>query len=213
MARDFNGSSDYLEVALALAYPFTLACWFRPGTDAATGMLMAACNSDGTDDDRITLQAAGGAAGDPVRCGAVTNGGSAASIDSTTGYTVGTWHHAAAVCASATSRSAFIDGGSKATTVGSRAMSGLNRLVLGAQRSGGALGTYYTGSMAEAAVWDIALDDADIARLASGLEPHRVRPESLVFLAPLVRDIRDEFGGLTFTTSGTTVVAHPRIFR
>jgi hypothetical protein len=40
-----------------------------------------------------------------------------------------------------------------------------------------------------------------------------VRPQSLVFYAPLVRDLQDVRGGLTITNNnGATVAAHPRVY-
>jgi len=36
------------------------------------------------------------------------------------------------------------------------------------------------GDLAEAAIWNIALSDADVARLATGESPLSVRPDALV---------------------------------
>lgn len=212
MARNFNGSSDYIEGALALSYPFSVAGWFRSTSITTTQIIACAGNLTGADDDRTTLQAAGGAAGDPVRCSAVTNGGSAASVDSTTGYTANVWYHACMSCLSSTSRSVYINGGSKATTLGSRAMTGLNTFTIGAQRSAGSLGNYFSGDLAELAVWDSALSDADALSLGTGFKPFRVATSSLIFYAPLIRGVQDVVGGVALTTSGTTVTAHPRVY-
>jgi len=41
----------------------------------------------------------------------------------------------------------------------------------------------------------------------------KVRPESLVFYAPLVRDLQDVCEGLTITNNnGATVANHPRVY-
>jgi hypothetical protein len=41
----------------------------------------------------------------------------------------------------------------------------------------------------------------------------KVRPQSLVFYAPLVRDLIDYKGGLTITNNNTATVAnHPRVY-
>ena len=41
----------------------------------------------------------------------------------------------------------------------------------------------------------------------------KVRPQNLVFYAPLVRDLIDAKGGLVITNNnGATVATHPRIY-
>jgi hypothetical protein len=57
------------------------------------------------------------------------------------------------------------------------------------------------------------LTAAEIASLAKGMTCDKVRPESLVFYAPLVRDLIDAKGGLTITNNnGATVANHPRVY-
>ena len=41
----------------------------------------------------------------------------------------------------------------------------------------------------------------------------KVRPQSLVFYAPLVRNLQDVKGGLTISNNNTaTVAVHPRVY-
>ena len=41
----------------------------------------------------------------------------------------------------------------------------------------------------------------------------KIRPQNLVFYAPLVRDLIDQKGGLTITNNNAATVAnHPRIY-
>ncbi len=70
-----------------------------------------------------------------------------------------------------------------------------------------------TGQIAEVGIWNVALTDAEIASLADGMTCDKVRPQSLVFYAPLVRDLQDVRGGLTITNNNTATVAnHPRVY-
>jgi hypothetical protein len=62
------------------------------------------------------------------------------------------------------------------------------------------------------AVWNAALTDAEVAILATGFSPKKVRPQSLVFYAPLVREVRDLVGGVALSDTGTTVADHPRTY-
>ena len=67
--------------------------------------------------------------------------------------------------------------------------------------------------MAEVGIWNVALTAEEIASLADGFTCDKVRPQSLVFYAPLVRDLIDHKGGLTITNNNTaTVAAHPRVY-
>ena len=69
------------------------------------------------------------------------------------------------------------------------------------------------GLIAEVGIWNAALTAEEVASLAKGMTCYKVRPQSLVFYAPLVRDLTDQKGGLTITNNGgATVANHPRIY-
>lgn len=69
------------------------------------------------------------------------------------------------------------------------------------------------GLIAEVGIWNAALTAAEIASLAKGMTCDKVRPQSLVFYAPLVRDLIDQKGGLPITNNnGATVANHPRVY-
>jgi hypothetical protein len=66
---------------------------------------------------------------------------------------------------------------------------------------------------AEVGIWNAALTAAEIASLAKGMTCDKIRPQSLVFYAPLVRDLIDQKGGLAITNNnGATVATHPRVY-
>jgi len=68
-------------------------------------------------------------------------------------------------------------------------------------------------STAEVGIWNAALTAAEVAALAKGVTCDQIRPQSLVFYAPLVRDLVDQKGGLTITNNnGATIANHPRIY-
>ena len=68
-----------------------------------------------------------------------------------------------------------------------------------------------SGSIAEPAVWNVVLTDAEVAILGAGFSPLFVRPQNLVFYPDLIRGLNDKVGGLTLTANGTVVSAHPPI--
>jgi hypothetical protein len=75
------------------------------------------------------------------------------------------------------------------------------------------IGSGYGGEIAEVGIWSAALSAAEIASLAKGMTCDKIRPQSLVFYAPLVRNLQDAKGGLTITNNnGATVATHPRVY-
>jgi len=214
MARAFdNGSSQYLEVdsVPTTAVPLSIACWFNSDDDANTQCLCALLDASSSNLNYFALQLQGGVAGDPIS--ALTSDGAATSSATTTsGYTAGTWHHTLGVWAAVDSRSAYIDGGGKHTSTASRTPTGIDRLSIGARRDTGP-GQYMSGNIAELAVWLAALTDAEALILAEGYSPLFIRPASLAFYLPLVRDEDEDIvGGLSLTAGrAPTIAAHPRI--
>jgi len=77
-------------------------------------------------------------------------------------------------------------------------------------------GAGLVGAYAEFAVWDVVLSADEMKAVTSRVSPILVRPESLVFYAPLIRDEdKDLISGLqmTLTNANVTVVAHPPVYR
>ena len=79
-------------------------------------------------------------------------------------------------------------------------------------RSSGTFDRGLDGRLAELAVWNVALTADEIASLAKGFRPHRIRPQSLVFCIPLVRTNQEIRNATSGTTTGTAVADHPRVY-
>jgi hypothetical protein len=187
-------------------YPYTLACWFRQET-LATG-LMLTMNSPSSSYVGIAILAAGN-----VRALDALAINSAA--DTTTTASASSWHHACGIFSASNSRTAYLNAGGATTNTNTSgtSLTGANEILVGARRVSGDLGTYYTGLIAECGIWNAALTQPEIASLAKGMTCDKVRPQSLVFYAPLVRDLIDAKGGLTITNNnGATVANHPRVY-
>jgi hypothetical protein len=130
----------------------------------------------------------------------------------TTTIKAGEWYHAAGVLTSSSSRSAFLNGGGKATETSTRVPSGMNRSSIGVQDQATA-STPFNGAIAEVAFWNVALTDQEIAVLATGMPASAVRPQSLVFYLPLVRELIDVMGNAPFAKVGAPAAAeHCRIY-
>lgn len=204
MSYLFDGVDDRLSVASvpASAVPLSIACWFKT-SDSTTGQTLVAL-SNGTAAERFGMFAQGAVAGDPVRA-LTTHNPTNGIADSTTGYSTGSWQHACNVYASATDRRAFVNGGSKGTNATSLTPTGLNLTEIGRHVSTLPM----NGRIAEVAVWNVALSDADVAALAAGADPATFTPAP-VACWHLLADANDSIGTRHLTVSGATLDAdHP----
>jgi hypothetical protein len=137
-----------------------------------------------------------------------------ASSSTTVANTVGTWYHAAAVfLGSGSNVTGYINGvaGTPATNTGTT-LTTLDRLVVGARLSAGTPGLFFDGDIAEVGIWNGALTADEIAGLAKGFAPAKMRAASLVYELRLIRTIQDLRRGLVMTNNnGVTIAPHPRI--
>lgn len=211
MARLFDdASTEYLEIdsAVVTAEPFTLAAWiYSDSSSVAQGVLFIGDKDNA--DAYHSLRLRGAAEGDPI--GALTYDGDTAWASTSSGYSTDTWHHACGVWSATNSRAAYIDGGSKGTNSTSQSLPQTpDRTCIG--RSGDSTpGHYMSGYIADAAIWNAALSDAEVAVLAAGFSPLFVKPGNLVAYWPLIRDEdQDIVGGYDMTAYNTpTIAAHP----
>jgi hypothetical protein len=134
---------------------------------------------------------------------------------STATYTVNTWTYAAMVFASDTSRALYLNTSVVNNTLGLADATGtaFTSMAIGRRHVVGTTPQYFSGRIAEVGIWTAALTASDILSLSQGASPALVRPDSLAFYAPLIRDLQDLRGGLAITNNnGATVVDHPRIY-
>jgi hypothetical protein len=218
MAYAFNNANSRYLSALPSGLsgtPMTLACWVYP--TAAQNDRAALAVGDGVT-HRNTIQHNTVTLTGVPQMGAVSVGASGlVSTSSSTSYggetPVDQWTHCAGVFSSVTSRTIYVGGilrATNATNCGSQ--NTFNEILIGARRNT-SVGLQYTGNIADAAVWTVALTADEIASLAKGMTCDKVRPQSLVFYSPLTRDLIDAKGGLTITNNNTATVAnHPRVY-
>lgn len=105
-------------------------------------------------------------------------------------FTSNQWYAFAGRATSSTSADVLMDGASTAiTNVGTFYSSpSPSRIRMGARDDGAGVKSLLNGDMCFGALWNVALTDAEIASLVKGFPPRRVRPQSLQWYAPLVRE-------------------------
>lgn len=210
MARAFAGSQRIkgsLNVTLTptTSGQYSVACWARSTTIAAFGY--ALCFSGESGLDRATsLAFRGDVGGDPLEFYRLQNA-SGNSLQGGT-YAADTWLHLGGRRNGDGSADLFVNG-SKSSTATAITVTTLTSFVVGAfTPNGSSFSANLSGQVAEAAAWEgIALSDAEFNSLAKGFQPWRVRLAQLAGYLPLVRDIP-----ASFTDTGSTVAAHPRIY-
>jgi hypothetical protein len=203
MAYDFNGTNQYLTVASApvAAAPLTIAAWFRKASTATKNgiFLRASANSANSFGFYFTT----------VLRGYVQDAPGTADFAATQSYSANTWTHACLVEASTTSRTIYQNAGNSATNTTSRVPAGINAIDIAT--FGGA--TNFNGQFAEIGIWSAALTQPEVASLAAGMTCDKVRPNALVFYAPLIRSLQDLSRAAAITNNNTATVAnHPRVY-
>lgn len=209
MARLFvAASTQHLKNANAVvtAMPVTLACWFKATSTIAHGLINIGVSTNNTNLFSLNLT-------NTSNVRAVQNGNRVATTSAT--FTNGTWNHACGQLINDSSRAVFLNGGNKATnTTTSSATSGLNKTSIGVI-SGNSDTQLADAAIAEVGIWNVALDDSEVAALGKGVSPLLVRPQSLVAYWPLIGRTSPEIdvrGGFGMTVTGATVADHPRIY-
>jgi hypothetical protein len=209
MAYSFaRTSSQYLNTVSTpvTTYPTTFAAFYKTSNTTANQTLVSIAtlgatnfflNAEGNGNDKINAYSNSN----------VPSNGASTSIT----YPTSTWFSGAAVFSAANSRAVYLDGGSSGTNTTNTASTGLTRIGIGALIVGGIV-DYADGDIAEVAIWNVVLTDGEIASLGKGFKASRIRPQSLVFYAPLIRDLQDTKGALAITNNNTaTVAVHPRV--
>jgi hypothetical protein len=150
----FDGTSSYIELpsAVVSAVPLTIVAWFNPDNETAT----LAIASIGGATARFALIADGATLNDPIQAQSVNTSGTTQSATQTD-FAPTTWQHAAAVFASTTSRTAYLNGSAGTANTSSNSPSGMTKTTIGSRYSGSSRQTFFAGKLAHVAIWNIAL--------------------------------------------------------
>jgi hypothetical protein len=217
MARNFTRASSHnlnVDSIPSVGSDYSMACWAK-STSTTTAQCIAFVGDKDSSLQFDHLRFRGDVLGDPVDFESVATIGSIQFARTSTGFSSGVWHHVCGVKGGTADRSVFIDGGSKGTNTNTVTPgAAYDRVRLGGRGSTGPT-DFLEGDLAEFAVWDVALTDAEVALLATGLSPLLVRPEELAMYVPILGKYSPEpdlIGGTAALTVNSAVVsAHPKI--
>jgi len=192
-------------------HPTTISAWIYATSNTAA-MTVVSFTETTSNNAGFRLTLAGQATGDPVRA---TSFGAAVSISTIgdtgpSGFNLNTWHHVCGVFTSSTLRVVYRDGvaGNSATTLVDFAS--LTTISIGALRLGG---TLMDGYISDVGIWSVALNTDEINSLAKGFSAKKIRPQSLTYYVPLIRNLQENRGNIELTNNNTaTVIQHSRIY-
>lgn len=210
MAINLQGGYLSASDPAVTAPAFTMACWFKKTSYQNVKSLMSLSNGGfgavfhalGFLSDRVS---------------AVSVAGSLTHAEASQTAANNEWAHGCGVWSSNANRTAYYNGGAAATDTSSRSVTGINRVAVGRNLTTSGSTTYaFSGEVAEAAIWDVALLAEEVQLLAAGVSPllltHRL--SNLKVYQGLIASVNQPYWGPSMVSSGSSSIsAHPRILR
>ena len=212
MARNFDGTNDHLDAGNPSALNLTgdevtLVARIRLDTVNGEKKVFAKWSDAGGDFQYLlTVNSA-------ELCLFAINDGSTVTTTGTTTLVVGTWYHVAGVYDGSELR-VYLNGIEEGSTANTGNMLSTSAPVrIGAGSGGAGTENPFDGDIGHCAIWDVGLSASEVASLAAGINPLKIRSENRLFYAPINgQDPElDVVGGLSLTVNGSTAVEEPPI--
>lgn len=205
-----TGKYYFRNTAPVTAPPFTMSAWGY-STSLTAGQNVLVLNSQSTG-AAFGLSLEGNVAGDPLNFYAFQT--TVRNAQTSNSFNSNAWNHCCGVATSTTDRKSYLNGNtaSSGSSTASEVPTNINRT---------SIGTYYgtivdsplLGGVAECAIWNAALTQAEVVALSKGMSAKLVRPQSLVFYFPGIRAVVDLKNAAAITSIGSPgVIAHPGIY-
>ena len=219
MGIAFDGISDgltYTTDAPVTIAPLSMMCWARSpdwSNDLGSGDRLFSLNRAGNNNNWWALEIENPGASnqlafhpkDGAGAGGLANSGAQPSDDA--------WHCIIGTDASGgASHKIYVDSTTAVENTTSKTPDNIDNIDV-AQDQGG--GDRANVELAELAIWEAELSTSEIAMLIAGFSPLLVRPQDLVFYAPLYNTshLQDVVGARTLTIDGApTNAGHPAIY-
>lgn len=193
MSIVLNGSTQYAYIleALTAGRPVIIAGWFKSDSDSAAQAIASLADKDSDVDYRV-LGLRGDLGGDPV-IAQERDTDDIGEAQTSTGYTIGVWHHAIAEFIATSSRKVLIDGSNEGTNSVVVIAENLDKTAIGVICRN-TLAWFFDGKLAEIAMWDATLNDQQKADLANGVKPSSIDPTNLLAYWSLRENANDGSG-------------------
>lgn len=205
-----DASSQYLtgNFTMGVGRPITISAWVY--VDALTADMTAVSIGDTSSAQnfwQLLIRSNG-----TGRFRAASSSGVQAATTTATA-SLNTWHSLIGVEVSNNNRYVWLDGSSGQNTNLVNVAPSPTDTRIGARADDGTNPDYFSGRVAEVAVWNGLLTPDAVQSLAAGADPTQIQPGILVEYWPLIRSARGIYGNtLTPTNSPTIAVHSPKIF-
>lgn len=210
MSYTFTGSgTKYLRMAgvnsLGASYPLSMFCRAK----SSDGTVLQCCMT--------FIRASGTYNGQAIYCDgtAVGDMANAHSVQSSATYNDAAWHGISGISSGTTSHTVnnndTADSNSTSVTI-----EAYDDILVGARLTP-SIGLQLNGDVCSAALWSAALTADECKALNAGFPAYRVRPQSLRFYAPLIRDLqvrsnKSSVSGSMSATGSPSVSVSPRMY-
>lgn len=211
MARSYAGSTDGISRSGTPfgTIPFTLAVWARFTTIAAGDHCFVGVYNTG-DDDGFRLSADWD--GSTKRCRMCSKqGGIPQNATVSAGITDTNWHSYIGTVTATNRRDAWVDNSTTGNNTSAVTPPTITNLGIGI-RLGGSNDRNNGHELARVCAWDVDIGAAGRAAYHAGVDPRSILPDNLVLYVEDIRDAVDLCNNGALTVTGTTVVAHPRLY-
>mgnify|MGYP001809715954 CR=1 FL=1 len=214
MARDFNGTTQYLSRSAAAfsGWPVVGGAWIKGDSWATTPVIFSVDNSGNSPDIAEAYVTTGGKLGIYAeRFGAA----GAINFTGATTLSTGIWYYVSWVINSGASEM-WVNGVSDATNSDSYTFPSVDTTRIGANRYNAVIGGCFDGLISELTLWNVAVGAADWLRIAKGLSAKQVLPANIVSHTRLMGRFSpepDAFSDAWTLTNSPTQADHPRIIQ
>lgn len=186
MSRDFDGSTGYLETAFGrtIGNTWTVCAWVNP--DVVTGVQSIVGRDDSGTPSRHWQFRLNGTT--PEVIAFRKNGASYTPYTATSGTaSAGSWAHFAGTMAGSGGSVTAYWNGSAGTPVSTTSPASNDNvtIMIGARYVSTGVTNFFNGRIAHVAIWQAALNAAEISALAKGVVPLAIRPSSLYEYYPM----------------------------
>ncbi len=229
LARSFDGVDDIIIFSNMAEFngaaQLTAVSWFRTATFVNTAVQITKLSADAL--NGFTIQQGASTIGTSLSTDillTVRNGSVKGGFTTGLGLATDTWHWVALIydgsqTGDANRLKCWVNGVAKTLDFsvfpGVPATVGSNVGSVCVGESDLAAEFFWNGDLYRSAAWTVVLTDPELTRLANGEPPCAIRPDSLVFYAPLHNGDNPEpnlgTAGGTGTVVGTTTVAAPNL--
>jgi hypothetical protein len=223
MALNFGGltPANYLKSSgpvIGTMVPCTVACWINAMDNTGTRELICLTHyPTGTAIMDLSANYTGTATINPYFLTADDASGGFTANNTALNIPTTGWHHIVGVLPNTTNCIVYFDGGNKTTSSGGTALAGVavSNCAIGVKWYT-TVAAYAKGNIAFPAIWNVALTDAEIAALAKGISPKKIRPSALKSYARLIgASPEPDLRGWTWARNGNPTpayVANPRVY-